>query len=105
MTLKISLLIYDLQSEYWINTYIVEGLSKGTQATKKVSSEMKCINENMTWNTQDTNLSWCVPNAYVNHTIRGQGTAISTLGHSATTSRAQYTIISSKACLLSYYLA
>ncbi len=37
----------------------------------------------MTCNTQDMNLSWYVPKANVDHTIRGQGT--STLDHSATT--------------------
>ncbi len=54
----------------------------------KVSNEMKCINEKMTWNTQDTNLSSYVPNANVNHTISGQGTGICTLDHSTTTPRA-----------------
>ncbi len=39
----------------------------------------------MTWNTQDTNLSSYVPKANVDHTISGQGTADSTLDHSATT--------------------
>ncbi len=39
----------------------------------------------MTWNTQDTNLSWYVPKANIDHTIRGQGTAVSTSDHSATT--------------------
>ncbi len=34
------------------------------------------------------NLSWYVPKANVDHTICGQGTAISTLDHSATTPRA-----------------
>ncbi len=53
----------------------------------KVSNEMKFINEKMTWNTQDTNLSWYVPTANVDHTVSGQGTAISTLDHSATTPR------------------
>ncbi len=32
----LSLLIYDLQSEDWINTYHMKGLSKGTQATQSV---------------------------------------------------------------------
>ncbi len=50
---------------------------------------MKCTNEKMTWNTQDTNLSWYVPKANVDHTISGQGTAISTLDHSATIPRAK----------------
>ncbi len=39
----------------------------------------------MTWNTQDTNLSWYLPKAIVDHTINGQGTANSTLDNSATT--------------------
>ncbi len=39
----------------------------------------------MTWNTQDTYLSWYVPKANVDHTISGQGTADNTLDHSATT--------------------
>ncbi len=34
------------------------------------------------------NLSWYVPKANMDHTISGQGTAISTLHHSATTPRA-----------------
>ncbi len=49
---------------------------------------MKCTNEKMTWNTQDTNLSWYLPKANVDHTISGQGTSDSTLDHSATTPRA-----------------
>ncbi len=48
---------------------------------------MKCTNEKMTWNTEDTNLSWYVPKANVDHTISGQGTAVSTLSHLATTTR------------------
>ncbi len=39
----------------------------------------------MTWNTKDTNLSWYVHKANVDHTISGQETADSTLDHSATT--------------------
>ncbi len=39
----------------------------------------------MTWNIQDTNLSWYVPKANVDHTKNDQGTAVSTLDHSATT--------------------
>ncbi len=39
----------------------------------------------MTWNTQDMNLRWYIPKANVDHTISGQGTAVSTLDHSATT--------------------
>ncbi len=54
----------------------------------KVSNEMKCRYEKMTWNTQDTNLSCYVPKANVDHTIGGQGTGISTLDHSATTPKA-----------------
>ncbi len=44
----------------------------------KVSNEMKYRNEKMTWNTQDTNLSWYVTKANVDHTITGQQTSIST---------------------------
>ncbi len=36
------------------------------------------------------NLSWYVPKANVDHTINGQGIAVSTLDHSATTPRANY---------------
>ncbi len=36
-------------------------------------------------NTQDTNLSWYVANANMDHTIHGQRAAVSTLDHSATT--------------------
>ncbi len=69
-----------MQSEDCINTYYK--LSKGMQATQSIN-EMKCTNEKMTCNTQDTNLSWYVPKANVDHTIRGHGT--STLDHLATT--------------------
>ncbi len=93
--LYLSLLIYDLQSKNWINTYyMLTGFLKARRPPK-VSNEMKCINEKMTWNTQDTNLSWYVPKANVDHTIRGQGTAITTLDHSATTPRASIDIVSS----------
>ncbi len=44
---------------------------------------MKYTNEKMTWNTQNKDLSWYVPKANVDDTISGQGTAISTLDHSA----------------------
>ncbi len=54
----------------------------------KVSNEMKCTNENITWNTQDTNLSNYVPKANVDHIICGQETGISTLDHLATTPKA-----------------
>ncbi len=64
----ISLLIYDLQSEDWINTYY---MLNGFLYTKG-SNEMKCTNEKMTWNTHDVNLSSYVPNANVDHTISGQ---------------------------------
>ncbi len=69
-----------------LNKYILyaEGLSKGTQSTQSVN-EIKRINEKMTWNTQDMNLSSYVSKANVDHTISGQGTAISTLDHLATT--------------------
>ncbi len=52
-----------------------------------MKSEMKCTNEKMTWNTQDTNLSWYVPKVNVDQTISGQGTAVSTLDRLATTPR------------------
>ncbi len=39
----------------------------------------------MTWNTQDTNLSWYVAKANMDYTISGQGTATSILDHLATT--------------------
>ncbi len=42
----------------------------------------------MTWNTKDTNLSWYVHKAHVDHTISGQETADSTLDHSDTTTSA-----------------
>ncbi len=55
----------------------------------KVSNEMKCTNNKMTWNTQDTNLSSCyVPKANVDDTLSDQGTGISILHHLATTPRA-----------------
>ncbi len=76
-----------LQSEDWINIYyMLKGFLKARRPPK-VSNEMNCINEKMTWNTQDTNLSWYVPKANVDHTISSQGTAINTLDHSATTQR------------------
>ncbi len=50
--------------------------------------KIKCVNEKMIWNTQDTNLSCYMPKANLGHTVLGQGTAISTLDHSATTPRA-----------------
>ncbi len=54
-----------------LNNYLLhaEGLSKGKQ------------------NTQNTNLSCYVPKSNMDHTISGQGTAINTLDHSATTPR------------------
>ncbi len=68
------------------NKYILyaDWVSKGTQTTQS-ANEIKCTNEKMTCNTQDINLSWYVPKANVDHTVRGQGT--STLDHSATTPR------------------
>ncbi len=66
--------IYDLQSEDWINTYYDEGHSMGTQATQSIN-EMKSTNEKMTLNTQDMNLSWYVPTANVDHTIRAKALA------------------------------
>ncbi len=47
------------------------------------SSEMICTNEKIKRNTQDTNRSWYVPEANVDHTIIGQLTAMNTLDHSA----------------------
>ncbi len=44
----------------------------------KVSHEMKCTNEKITWNAQDMNLHICVPKANVDHTISGEGTIIIT---------------------------
>ncbi len=80
---SLALLIYDLQSEDWINKYyILKGFLKA-HMPPKVSNEMKCTNEKMTWNTKDMNLSSYVPKANVDHTIR-----ISTLGHSVTIPRA-----------------
>ncbi len=80
-----SLLIYDLQSEEWINTYeMLEGFLKARRSPK-VSNEMKWTNKKMTWTTQDTNLSWYVAKANMDHMISFQGTAISTLDHLATT--------------------
>ncbi len=78
---QINLFINILFAIRILNKYILytEGLSKGTQATQSV----KCTNEKITCNTQDMNLSWYVPKANVDHTIRGQGT--STVDHLATT--------------------
>ncbi len=81
------LLIYDLQSEDWINTYMLKCFLKAHKQPK-VSNKMKCINKKMTWNVQDMNLSWCVHKANMDHTTSAQGTAISTLDYSVTTSMA-----------------
>ncbi len=82
----ITLLIYDMQSEVWINTYyMLKGFLKARRPPK-VSNEMKCTNEKMICNTEDTNLSLYVPKTNVDHTIRSQ--VYSTLDHSATTPRA-----------------
>ncbi len=63
------LLIYDLQSKDWINTYyMLQGFLKA-HMPPKVSDEMKCTNKKMIWNTQDTNLSWYLPNVNVDHII------------------------------------
>ncbi len=52
----------------------------------------------MTWNTQDTNVSWYISTANVDHTISGQWTAISILDHLVTTPRAYlYLFISADA--------
>ncbi len=46
-----------------INTYyMLKGFLKARMPTKELN-EMKCTNEKMTWNTQDTNLSSYVPKA------------------------------------------
>ncbi len=65
---------------------MLKGFLKARRPPKE-SSEMKYTNEKMTWNTQDTNLSWYVPKANVDHTISGQGTGIHILDHSAPTPR------------------
>ncbi len=81
------MLIYDLQSKDWRNTYyMLKGFLKACRPPI-VSNEMKYTNKKMTWNIQDTNLSSYVPKANVDHTISEQGTAISALNHSATTPR------------------
>ncbi len=85
---KTSLLIYDLQSDVWINTYYMLKDFLKARSPPKASNEMKCTNEKMTWNTQHTNRSRYVPTTNVHHTISGQGTVIITLDHSATTPRA-----------------
>ncbi len=78
-----SLLIYDLQSEDWLNIcYMLKGFLKARRPPK-VSNGMKCTNEKMTWNTQDTNLSRYVPKA----------NGISTLDDLATTQRAIFILI------------
>ncbi len=51
------------------------------QATQSVKWDEMYKNKKMTWNTQDTNLSSYVSKSNVDHTIRGQGTTISTLDH------------------------
>ncbi len=66
------LLIYDLQSEDWINTYyMLEGFLKACMPPK-VSNEMKCTNKKKTCNTPDMNLSGYVPKANVDHAISSQ---------------------------------
>ncbi len=78
-----SLLIYDLQSKDWINTYyMLKGFPKACRPSK-VSNKMKCTNEKMIWNTQDRNLISYVSKAIVDHTISGQGTYqhLRPLGH------------------------
>ncbi len=69
-----------------LNKYILyaEGLSKGMQATQSVKwNEMYKWKDDMKYPGYEP-----VPKAYVDHTISDQGTAISTLDHSATTPRA-----------------
>ncbi len=79
------MILYDLQSEDWINPhYMLKDFLKACRPPK-VSDEMKCTNEKMNWNTHDTNPSSYGPKANVDHNISGQGTGISTLDHSATT--------------------
>ncbi len=74
-----SLLIYDLQSKDWINTYY---MLKGTQATQSVN-----WNEMYKWK-DDMKYPGYEPEQLCAHTISGQGTGISTIDHSATTPRA-----------------
>ncbi len=66
---------------------MLKGFLKASRPPK-VSNEMKCTNEKMTRNTQDTNLSSYVPKANVDQIVSGQGTGISSLDHLATTPRA-----------------
>ncbi len=75
-----------------LNKYILyaDGLSKGMQASQRVN-EMKCTNEKMTCNIQDTNLSCYVPKANVDHTVRGEGT--STVDQLANTPRAKTVVL------------
>ncbi len=83
------ILQYDLPSKDWINTYyMLKGFLKARR-TPKVWNEIKWTNEKMRWNAQDMSLSSYVSKANVDHTISGQGTATSTLEHSATTPRAE----------------
>ncbi len=80
-----SLLIYDLQSEDWINTYYMQnGFLKACRPSR-VSNETNYTNVKMIWNTLD--LSSYVPKANLDHNISDHETGISTLDHSATTPR------------------
>ncbi len=66
--------------------YMLEGFLMSCRLPK-MSNEMKCTNEKMTWNTQDMNLSWYITKTNVDYTISGQWMVISTLDHLATTPR------------------
>ncbi len=72
-----------------LNKYILygKGFLKPRMATQSVKwNEMYKWKDDM--KHQGMNLSWYVPKDNVDHTISGQGTAVSTLDHSATTPRA-----------------
>ncbi len=51
LSLLLSLLIYNLQSKDWINTYYMLKSFLKAHRPPKVLNEMKCTNEKMTWNT------------------------------------------------------
>ncbi len=73
---------------------MLKGFLKASKLPQ-VSNEMKCTNEKMISNTQDTNLGSYVAKANVDHTIRGRVTSITTLDHSVTTPRTKYTFCTS----------
>ncbi len=79
---KKSLLIYDLESESGINTYyMLDGFLKANRPPK-ISNEMKCTKNDMKYPGYEIELV-CAKG--MDHTKSGQGPAISTLDHSATT--------------------